>query len=94
MYVHLRAGSPRTNPYAMHGNIGLSDGGTIKGVPKDGIQDTVVDRANFGKCLREQPTAGMIDADRPGPTNPSRPTQHGPPATTAAARDSTTSKLW
>ncbi len=50
-------------------NIGLSDGGMVKGVPKDGLRDTVVDRANFGKYLREQPAAGMI--------NPDQPTQHG-----------------
>ena len=62
-----------------HGNIGLSDGGRIKGVAKDGIRDTVVDRANFGKYLREQPTAGMI--------NPDQPTQHGhSPARGASAR--------
>jgi hypothetical protein len=62
-----------------HGNIGLSDGGRIKGVAKDGIRDTVVDRANFGKYLREQPTAGMI--------NPDQPTQHGhSPARGAPAR--------
>ena len=46
-------------------NIGLSDGGMVKGVPKDGLRDTVVDRANFGKYLREQPAAGMINRDRP-----------------------------
>jgi hypothetical protein len=35
----------------------------------DGLRDTVVDGANFGKYLREQPAAGLI--------NPDQPTQHG-----------------
>jgi hypothetical protein len=38
-------------------------------VPKGGLRDTVVDGANFGKYLREQPAAGLI--------NPDQPTQHG-----------------
>ena len=50
-------------------NIGLPDGGLIKGVPEEGIRDNVVDKAHFGKYLRQQPTAGMI--------NPDQPTQHG-----------------
>ena len=46
------------------GNIGLLDGGMIKGVPKDGIRD--------GQGELRQVPARTADSghDQPGPTNP------------------------